>query len=371
MAKGKRKTTGDTNPLQAIGSTVEGERKRSSKCGTKIRPWSDLLPDILRLIVQRLYLGDRIRFQAVCKGWLHLPITDIQPIEELPWIMNYAFTPTSSVCALFEPSRRLPHINRSKSDLRKPSKLFLAKVCASRAGWALFSKKAKEPVKFTSYFVYNPLSKEIISLPNLKWPYCNDVATFSSAPTSSDCVFFVPHHYKDGRVFISTYSIGNIEWKTWEFSASHRPIQSSGVVYLDGRQSMVGELTCFNIATQECKSLKRYLSWINFPRPPSHFLVYGGHLCVVYLRNSDAGKPPQCTIFKFDWLNKAWIEMESLEGEQTRMIANGVYYFSSNTPKFFTYGPASLGTKSASRVYRIPKSYYDTEEVGESKLVAT
>ena len=315
MAKGKRKTTGDTNPLQAIGSTVEGERKRSSKCGTKIRPWSDLLPDILRLIVQRLYLGDRIRFQAVCKGWLHLPITDIQPIEELPWIMNYAFTPTSSVCALFEPSRRLPHINRSKSDLRKPSKLFLAKVCASRAGWALFSKKAKEPVKFTSYFVYNPLSKEIISLPNLKWPYCNDVATFSSAPTSSDCVFFVPHHYKDGRGFISTYSIGNIEWKTWEFSASHRPIQSSGVVYLDGRQSMVGELTCFNIATQECKSLKRYLSWINFPRPPSHFLVYGGHLCVVYLRNSDAGKPPQCTIFKFDWLNKAWIEMGSLEGE--------------------------------------------------------
>lgn len=68
---------------------------------------------------------------------------------------------------------------------------------------------------------------------------------------------------------------------------------------------------------------------------------------MVYLRDSDAGKPPQCTIFKFDWLNKAWIEMESLEGgamllgvisfgisagEQTRMIANRVYYFSSNTP---------------------------------------
>ncbi|RVW53408.1 F-box/kelch-repeat protein [Vitis vinifera] len=349
MAKGKRKTTGDTNPLQAIGSTVEGERKRSSKCGTKIRPWSDLLPDILRLIVQRLYLGDRIRFQAVCKGWLHLPITDIQPIEELPWIMNYAFTPTSSVCALFEPSRRLPHINRSKSDLRKPSKLFLAKVCASRAGWALFSKKAKEPVKFTSYFVYNPLSKEIISLPNLKWPYCNDVATFSSAPTSSDCVFFVPHHYKDGRVFISTYSIGNIEWKTWEFSASHRPIQSSGVVYLDGRQSMVGELTCFNIATQECKSLKRYLSWINFPRPPSHFLVYGGHLCVRW------------KAWKVSIVSRV-ISFGISAGEQTRMIANGVYYFSSNTPKFFTYGPASLGTKSASRVYRIPKVNDDSNE---------
>ncbi|KAL6324339.1 hypothetical protein AAG906_012585 [Vitis piasezkii] len=339
MAKGKRKTKGDSTPLQAIGSTVEGERKRSSKCGTKIRPWSDLLPDILRLIVQRLYLGDRIRFQAVCKGWLHLPITDIQPIEELPWIMNYAFTPTSSVCALFEPSRRLLHIDRSKSDLRKRSKLFLAKVCASRAGWVLFSKKAKEPAKFTSYFVYNPLSKEIISLPNLKWPHCNDVATFSSAPTSSD-------------FFISTYSIGNIEWKTLEFSASNRPIQASGVVYLDGSfyiftvQSMVGELTCFNIATQECKSLMRYLSWINFPRPPSHFLVYGGHLCV---------------LGRWSIVSRGYFVGISA-GEQTRMIANGVYYFSSNTPKFFTYGPASLGTKSASRIYRIPKVNDDSNE---------
>ncbi|KAL6311673.1 hypothetical protein AAG906_007399 [Vitis piasezkii] len=305
MAKGKRKTKGDTNPLQAIGSTVEGERKRSSECGTKIRPWSDLLPDILRLIVQRLYLGDRIRFQAVCKGWLHLPITDIQPIEELPWIMNYAFTPTSSVCALFEPSRRQPHIDRSKSDLRKRSKLFLAKVSASRAGWVLFSKRLRS-------------LKEIISPPNLKWPYCNEVATFSSAPTSSDCVFFVPHHYKDGRVFISTYSIGNIEWKTWNFL----------------------------LPTDPFKLLVSF-TWT------AVFIFY----CTVY----DAGKPPQCTIFKFDWLNKAWIEMESLEGgamflgvisfgisagEQTRMIANRVYYFSSNTPKFFTYGPASLGTKS-------------------------
>ena len=85
-----------------------------------------------------------------------------------------------------------------------------------------------------------------------------------------------------------------------------------------------------------------------------YFVAYGGHLHQIYLKKLKADKMPECYILKYDWLDGAWKRMDSFEGralflgkpsfgvsagEQTIMVANRVFYFSSqiSTPKFLVY----------------------------------
>ena len=80
--------------------------------------------------------------------------------------MNYWFSSDPTICSLSEPSRKLPYILK---DERAWNLLSHAIVCASRFGWVLLTKRVRKIVDVTFYYVYNPLTKEIISLPRLKW----------------------------------------------------------------------------------------------------------------------------------------------------------------------------------------------------------
>ena len=138
---------------------------------------------------------------------------------------------------LFEPFRRPPcvvedkHVLLGKMGL-PPGRTTLpyATVCASRSGWVLFTKQIEYQffervvkdmagnvrvtsylmVCVTRYFVYNVLTKKIVTLPGLKVPEhqtgSNNVVTFSSVPTSPYCVFFMPHPSTSDQFFISTHS---------------------------------------------------------------------------------------------------------------------------------------------------------------------
>ena len=85
-----------------------------------------------------------------------------------------------------------------------------------------------------------------------------------------------------------------------------------------------------------------------------YFVAYGGHLHQIYLKELEANKMHECNILKSDWLDGAWKRMDSFEGgalflgkpsfgvsagKQTIMVANRVFYFSSqiSTPKFLVY----------------------------------
>ena len=96
---------------------------------------------------------------------------------------------------------------------------------------------------------------------------------------------------------------------------------------------------------------------------PSYFLEYGGRLIVVFMKMVSVVSRPKCDIFRFDWLDRVWMKMESLEGgaiflgnpclgvsagEKTKIVANRVYYFLRNTTTFITYGPVSPGIGSVS-----------------------
>ncbi|KAJ9697311.1 hypothetical protein PVL29_009211 [Vitis rotundifolia] len=322
-----------------VAHDTNRERKRKRK--TSQRPWSNLPEDILQLVVERLYVVYRIHLHAVCKNWVLTPIHDIPSIDKLSWILNYCFSPHHTICSLSYPYRKGPYIiEKERGWIPTRSLLFRATACASRCGWVLFSEKIRQ------YYVYNPLTKEIISLHRLELPqhdyHFEHFATFSSNPTSSDCVFVVPTICDRGQYFfISTYSIGNKTWKTHNFTCLHPYFFSTH------------ELSSFHIATQEWRLLSNEPPLINewnFTKETRYFVAH------------EVDRAPGCNIFRYDWLDGAWKKMESLEGgalflgkpsfgvsrEQTKMVANRVYYFSSHTskPSFLVYGSTGMEEKS-------------------------
>ncbi|KAJ0015055.1 hypothetical protein Pint_19988 [Pistacia integerrima] len=56
--------------------------------GSAIKSWSDLLVDILSVIMEHLYFNDQICFLAICKSWRWNTYT-IKSTNQLPWIFAY------------------------------------------------------------------------------------------------------------------------------------------------------------------------------------------------------------------------------------------------------------------------------------------
>ena len=184
--------------------------------------WSDLPREILWLIDQRLYLRDRVRFRFVCNNWRLPPLFD-----KLPWLFN------RTICSLSDdPYRKLHYFTqKSKGSSHTPEGRyqFLAIASASRYGWILFHDKTTQalikPKKLLihnyscEYYVYNPRTNAVISLPRLNLPqhhgyYFLHLATFSSDPTSLDCKFYVPTvSFMGTHFFINTYSIKDTKWE--------------------------------------------------------------------------------------------------------------------------------------------------------------
>ena len=123
--------------------TVDKSKKRKRSW----RPWSKLPEDLLRLVVEQLYLVDQIHLHTVC--------------NKLPWIMYCFFSPHHTICSFFEPCRKLPYImeeergwDDERGRITAGSLLSRATACASRCGWVLFSEMIREVFNYTLYHVY-------------------------------------------------------------------------------------------------------------------------------------------------------------------------------------------------------------------------
>ena len=386
--------------------------------------WSDLPREILWLIDQRLYLRDRVRFRFVCNNWQLPPLFD-----KLPWLFN------RTICSLSDdPYRKLHYFTqKSKGSSHTPEgrDQFLAIASASRYGWILFHDKTTQalikpkklsihnyydkttqavikpkklsihnyydkttqavikPKKLSihnyscEYYVYNPRTNAVISLPRLNLPqhhgyYFLHLATFSSDPTSPDCKFYVPTvSFMGIHFFINTYSIKDTKWETDKFRCPYpRSIVTPFMAYMDRHfyfYSGEGTLVCFDIVCKTWNMLvsKQLSLWsieMNLEQWAYYFVAYGGHLHVVYLIEKKV--IPECDIFRFDRMKRHWKRMKSLKGgaiflgnpvlgvpsfgvssaairgEETKMIANRVYYISSHTSK-----PCSLVYGSADHMH--------------------
>lgn len=80
--------------------------RKSSKRKGGWRAWSDLSEDVLRLVVKRVFLEDRIRFRVVCKKWLPCPTNDI----------NDHKIPSSFYMLIFDPYHKLSYVIEDERD---------------------------------------------------------------------------------------------------------------------------------------------------------------------------------------------------------------------------------------------------------------
>ncbi|KAJ9682071.1 hypothetical protein PVL29_018116 [Vitis rotundifolia] len=328
------------------------------------RPWSDLPQDLIVSIMERLYVADRVRLRAVCKGWHLQPNRGIKAIDKLPWTMEYKWrNPKSmsfwSVCKLYEPlhhNRRLSYMVE-KDRIRGRKNFANAEVRASRYSWVLFYKDDCWEGKF---FFFNPFTKEVIFLPILESPV-SEFATFSLAPTSPDCFVFVPYLRNCNKISINIYSHADKTWKTHDLVANDHPLGTlKAVGYMEGTfycHFCSFQLAAFNIADQEvslvmttCPALDHLDDSLFYYLSRSYLLECDGDLLLVYLLESFLCWH-QLYVLKLDWSRNEWVRVSRLGGRamflgetsfcvsaggETEIIANRIYYHHDGVPEFQT-----------------------------------
>ncbi|CAK7340794.1 unnamed protein product [Dovyalis caffra] len=232
--------------------------------------WANLPEDLLVTVFSRMAFLDQIRSRAVCKNWKQLT-KDIKPVDKLPMHRKYVG----------------------------------AEVCDSKDGWVLFRKHR---VDTTFFFAHSPFSNEIVELPNnLGRDFRKGKATFSSSPTSPDCVFFAAKH-----PHISICRRGDQVWTEINTSSIDRFYEARDLAFLNGNFYCLlrgGALISWKVARQ------RWHRYDTKKAPCFHtgkdcLIESDGQLLrLKYARNDDKY---WCQLSRFDFSQENWVEEESL-----------------------------------------------------------
>ncbi|TXG65846.1 hypothetical protein EZV62_007121 [Acer yangbiense] len=295
--------------------------------------WFDLPIDILNSIVECLHYTDHIQFRAVCKSWRSNIYNHIKFADNLPWVMGYEATYQrtrikSSSFYLYDPSQK----RRYHVETKIPAG---TKLYASKFGCLLLSNNTKIWSDSYSFFFYCPFTGEIIQLPELEMNCRLNQATFSTAPTSSDCVIFVFHKHWDeeynhvaDKFCVSTCSPGDTAWSNIWFNGRYRRWISSvayskGVFYcaFQMRLWLFPIIAAYNPALQEWKKYQcpPFIRRLNHHHecPDDEYCEYrdvelidspddNGNLLLSYRY----GKGFVC-VFRFDQSQMEWFRIEN------------------------------------------------------------
>nr|XP_010917354.1 F-box/kelch-repeat protein At1g57790 [Elaeis guineensis] len=276
------------------------------------RPWSDLPLEIVELFAAHLSWVDQIHFNAVCKNWNSIS-DNFQTKKHMPVLMYTSGS--DGECNFFDPIDGKSYsieIEELSSD--EPLDLRF-----SKNGWVLISEGD------LSLFIINPFTETVINLPELDESlYCFTGISFSSPPTSSDCVVFGIGGTNSTYVYISLWRHGDNAWKDlWydnnlPFCATYNnPVFHHGLFYCLGSY---GNLGVFN---------PRDMTWTVLERPkPIHSVVNeerrledcylvesNGELLSVF--NGNAAKP--ILVFRLDKSKMTWRKVDDL-GKETLFL---------------------------------------------------
>ncbi|XP_052211236.1 F-box protein At4g00893-like isoform X2 [Diospyros lotus] len=173
---------------------------RSCTSKAAVRPWSDLPPELLSPIADRLGLIELLGFRGSCKSWQSASSTATAEIEsspdQNPWFILYG---EDSKCILYSESAK------KKYTINIPE-LDGATCLASSHGWLLLYCKQ-------SIFFFCPFSRAKIELP--EFPHSdlsNHVGVFSAPPTSENCVVCVINRQDDRIVELNMLCRGAEAW---------------------------------------------------------------------------------------------------------------------------------------------------------------
>ncbi|KAK2640435.1 hypothetical protein Ddye_028230 [Dipteronia dyeriana] len=174
---------------------IEGTPMTNNKKPKMESLWCNLLGNILISIIEHLYYIHQIYFLVVCKDWLSKIYGLVKHSYNFPWILAASientltreFVSNSNQCYLHDP------IHKQKSTIENQI-LDGAHIHDSKFGWLLLSKNIKSTYFFS---FYSRFTNKVIKLPALNIEisagkiFTDAMATFSTAPTSWDCVIWV------------------------------------------------------------------------------------------------------------------------------------------------------------------------------------
>lgn len=163
---------GETTVTSSCGDDEEDEEQRSG--------WSFLPTDMLRLILLRLFTGDRLAFGAVCRSWslkfIGPTLTNLPP-KDWPFFSS--------------PSLMLPRINNSACKLfhsvynefyyLNMPELVDAEIHFSKYGWLLMSGDNQQKL-----FFFNPFTRAKMELPPVDPKFYILAMRLFSPPTAAE-----------------------------------------------------------------------------------------------------------------------------------------------------------------------------------------
>ncbi|XP_026395914.1 F-box/kelch-repeat protein At1g57790-like [Papaver somniferum] len=181
------------------------EDQREAKDGGELQeaiPWDILNEDLVGLIANYLHRLDCIHFRLVSKA-----NRAVMPMVKLtascttrcmylsPWLV-FSRNKFQDVYNFVNP------MHNKENYLMNLSDILGATIRFQKGGWLLMSKG------FNSVFFYNPFTKENINLPDLPVDmYSFSGISFSSSPTSSDCMVFAIQQMRAGDGMSNEISI--------------------------------------------------------------------------------------------------------------------------------------------------------------------
>ncbi|PIA51520.1 hypothetical protein AQUCO_01100401v1 [Aquilegia coerulea] len=295
---------------------IEETKDRVNKENTAIQ---ELPTELFDSIMSHLFLDDWVRFRLTSKAWISInrPNSSVKQykseFQPMPWLMS--FLNKKGVCNFYNPLY-------SDTYTMTIPELAGAIVRDAKFGWLLMSQNS-------SIFFYNPLTMEIIKVRDHR-SYCFLNISFSSPPTSSDCIVFgykISSSPKWAKV--SVY-LKKRDW--WfdhsfdcadEFMASHcNPVFSDGVFYSLSKDGKLGVFYPSNGNNSGWEVLPRpavvcFGKLISNTSTRSFIIEYDGEIFSVAL--GFMGTP--VSVFKLDYSQMEWVRVESL-GDKVAFLSH-------------------------------------------------
>ncbi|PIA61499.1 hypothetical protein AQUCO_00300780v1 [Aquilegia coerulea] len=324
---------------QVLWSKLFSELEEFVMTTKEFRAWSSLPTKIMEFIMRRLYYSDQARVRAVCKGWRSMG--KVSPLEQLPWLILWGKESGRSF-KLIDPQYNRVYSMNMENTVFQGKDLSEVEICACKNSWFLMSFSAKKHVySFVAYSPFVNSLERIMELPILISKQYIQIATFSSNPTSPDCVFFTLC-YGNTTVDISTCSRGDTAWTIRTFDnylPMHEPVntvrrsariiwhmnysvgQYSNVAYLDGKfywasyyPKMVGTYSIVekDYHLYEYPPLESMIGSIHFVKSNKDRKIL---LVRMESEDRDHWRCPGHDICRLDHSQMTWTKVESLDDQ--------------------------------------------------------
>ncbi|XAR61273.1 hypothetical protein NMG60_11034921 [Bertholletia excelsa] len=189
---------------------------KTTRTEEEMSPWSDLPPELLSPIAEKLGLIDLLGFRGTCKDWLSASSTATAQTGcspcHYPWFLLYG--DEGSKCILYD-------LTEKKKYTVDVPELEGSTCLASALGWLLLFREG-------SIFFFCPFSRARIELPPFPYPTISDhVAAVSAPPSSKDSTVCVISRQGEFQLELNILRRGDKAWTTIDYDC---PIQSLGVV---------------------------------------------------------------------------------------------------------------------------------------------